>query len=613
MRLMRDLVGDTFSNRYRLIARIAGGGMGEVYRAHDLLLDRAVAVKVLQPGLANDPELVARFKAEARAAARLTHPNVVGVYDWGEEHDRTYYMVMEYVPGTDLRDVLVSRGALEPAQAATIVADVCEALAAAHTSGLVHRDVKPENVLIAPGGSVKVADFGIAAVVDTDLTAPGGVIPGTLRYLAPEQARGGQAGPAADIWAAGALLYELVTGTPPHQGSGAELLRRRAEEPLARPSAAVAAVPGDLDAIVAKACALEPADRFVNASEMAQALRRAGVRSLPDAPSLDSLLDDVTGEIRLMDMEPTSLGDRRGDRRGTKHRFLGRRLAFLVVAILLVAGGAKALSGLLAPRAVKVPSLTGMSRQRAVNRAHSLGLKVDVVDRRRDPSVARGAVLRQEPDSGVLKQGSEIELVLSAGPPRASVPSLRGATVAAATVKLRVNHLELGGIEKAYSDQPPGIVVDQDPADGKLPWGGKVALVVSRGPELLTVPTVAGFSQSEAKTALRDAGFEVEMTSDYSDTVEKGGVIGTTPAGAATAAEGTTVQLIISLGPRYKEVTMPDVRNMSVDAARALLEGMGLRVNVVESCGPGGVIVQETDPIAGTTLRQHDPVALFVC
>ena len=216
MRLMRDLVGETFSHRYRLIARVAGGGMGDVYRAHDLLLDRAVAVKVLQPGLAADPDLVARFKAEARAAARLTHPNVVAVYDWGEESERTYYMVMEFVPGTDLRDVLVGQGRLEAAQAAAIVADVCDALAAAHESGLVHRDVKPENVLIAPGGKVKVADFGIAAVADTDRTAPGGVIPGTLRYLAPEQARGAHAGTAADIWAAGAMLYELVTGHPPH-------------------------------------------------------------------------------------------------------------------------------------------------------------------------------------------------------------------------------------------------------------------------------------------------------------------------------------------------------------------------------------------------------------
>src|SRR5918992_713882 len=224
MRLMRDLVSATLNDRYRIVSRIAGGGMGEVYRGHDLLLDRPVAVKVLQPALAADPELVDRFRLEARAAARLTHPNVVGVYDWGSEDDRTYYMVMEYVAGTDLRDVLVTKGSLEPVQAAEVVASICDALAAAHACGLVHRDVKPENVLIARNGDVKVADFGIAIVVDADRTSPGGTVPGTLRYLAPEQAQGLAATPWSDIWAAGAVLAELVTGRPPQQGAGADFL-----------------------------------------------------------------------------------------------------------------------------------------------------------------------------------------------------------------------------------------------------------------------------------------------------------------------------------------------------------------------------------------------------
>lgn len=611
---MRDLVGETFAHRYSVMARIAGGGMGEVYRAQDLLLDRAVAVKVLNPSLASDPELVERFKAEARAAARLTHPNVVAVYDWGEEDDRTYYMVMEYVPGTDLRDVLVRRGALEPAQAAAIVADVCEALAAAHESGLVHRDVKPENVLIAPGGKVKVADFGIAAVVDTDLTAPGGVIPGTLRYLAPEQARGGHAGPPADIWATGALLYELVTGMPPHQGSGTELLRRRAEEPLPPPSNFVQSVPDALDSIVAKACALDPEDRWSTATEMGQALRRAGVRALADAPSLDSLLDDVTGEIRLMDMEPTSLVDRRNGKPWSRRRsVIVRRLVSLVLLAVVIAGATKGVAAFLAPRTVKVPSLTGLTRQRAINKAETAGLKIDVTGRTRDPKIAKGAIVMQSPTSGVLKQGSEIEVVLSAGPPLWHVPTLTGATLEAATVLIRANKMELGGVEKTFSPEAPGIVVGQSPEGGKQPWGSKIAIVVSKGPEVVSVPSVAGMTPGDAKDELRAAGFDVDTTTEYSDTVEKGMVIGTTPTGGSEAADGSAVVIIVSAGPQYKELTMPDVRNMTVSAATAQLEGVGLIVHVQQSCGGGGTIVQETDPVAGRKVFEHDVVALFVC
>jgi serine/threonine protein kinase len=212
MRVLRDLVGQTLSGRYRLVTRLAGGGMGEVFRGQDLLLDRAVAVKVLQPSLAADPDLVERFKQEARLAARLNHPNIVSIHDWGAEDDSTYYMVMEFVPGTDLRDVLILRQSLEVGQALEILASVCDALATAHRAGLIHRDIKPENILIGREGDVKVADFGIAVVADAEVTSPGSTIPGTLRYLSPEQLNGGVPGPASDLWAAGAVLFECLKG-----------------------------------------------------------------------------------------------------------------------------------------------------------------------------------------------------------------------------------------------------------------------------------------------------------------------------------------------------------------------------------------------------------------
>jgi beta-lactam-binding protein with PASTA domain len=396
MRLMRDLVGETFSHRYRLVARVAGGGMGDVYRAHDLLLDRAVAVKVLQPGLASDPDLVARFKAEARAAARLTHPNVVAVYDWGEESDRTYYMVMEFVPGTDLRDVLV------------------------------------------------------------------------------------------------------------------------------------------------------------------------------------------------------------------------RRLFVVALAIAVLALASQAVGTFLEPRSVKVPSLVGMSKQRALNRAGSLELKVDVVDRQHHPDIKRGGVVSQDPSNGVLKEGMTIKVVLSSGPPRWQVPNVVGATLEAATVKLKASRFEVGEVERAYSIEPAGVVIEQSGADEKLPIGTAISLVVSKGPQTLSVPDVAGATPSEAKKTLESAGFVVDLTTDYSETVEEGIVIGTAPAAGSASTEGSTIQVIVSAGPRFDEVTMPDVRNMSLDSAEAQLQGIGLRTKVVEVC-PGGTTVQETDPIAGTRMRENDQVALFVC
>ncbi|HEV3473584.1 MAG TPA: protein kinase, partial [Actinomycetota bacterium] len=352
MRMLRDLVGETLGGRYHLVARVAGGGMGEVYRAHDMLLDRAVALKILQPSLASDPDLVERFKQEARAAARLTHPNVVAVYDWGSEDDRTYYMVMEYVPGTDLRDVLVSRGALPPGQAAGIVASVCDALEAAHATGLVHRDVKPENVLIARNGTVKVADFGIAAVADADRTAPGGVVSGTLRYLSPEQAAGDQASAASDIWAAGAILGELVTGMPPSMGSGAELLRSRASEAPRRPSEVDKKVPPAIDQIVLTACALDPGARFASAGAMAEALRQVKTE-VPDEIHLDDLVSDITGDIQLPDLEPTTFTRRGRERQPSKTR----RIAMVMVVALVALGLGRGAWTVFGPQAVVVPEL----------------------------------------------------------------------------------------------------------------------------------------------------------------------------------------------------------------------------------------------------------------
>ncbi|MGH2729344.1 MAG: Stk1 family PASTA domain-containing Ser/Thr kinase [Actinomycetota bacterium] len=606
---MRDLVGEVLSNRYRLVSRVAGGGMGDVYRGHDLLLDRTVAVKVLQHSLAEDPALVARFRAEARAAARLNHTNIVAVHDWGAEADQTYYMVMEYVAGTDLRDVLVSRGPLAPRQAAEIVAVVCDALAVAHAAGLVHRDVKPENILIARGGVVKVADFGIAAVTDADHAIPGGVA-GTLRYLSPEQARGEEATTASDVWAAGAVLAELLTGRPPLQGSGPDILQRRASEAPIAPSSIDSAVPKDLDEIVLRACSVVPESRFADASDMARALRLAASR-LPEAHPVETLLEEVTGEIRLPEASPTTFLAK--GRRKSRRRFGAGRLGAIVIALLVAAFGVyKGMDALVGPVMVAVPTLVGLTKAEAEDAAEEVGLRLEI-QRRRHPEVEAGSVIAQTPSQGELEEGSPVTIVVSAGPPLEAVPDLVGMKFEAAQTRLLALNLEVKETRR-YDEAEAGTVIAQQPPDGRLEWGETVTLVVSKGPQPVEVPDVAGMAADKAKGTLKDAGFQVALTTAYSDDVPEDKVLSTSPGGGAVVAEGSTVEVVVSAGPEFRELRMPDVRQMGIDEARARLEALGFQqIRIVQSCGGGGTIVAEQQPLPGATVKENDPVDLFTC
>ena len=615
MRLARDLVGATFSDRYRLIARISGGGMGEVYRGHDMLLDRYVAVKILQPTLASNPEFVDRFKQEARAAARLLHPNVVAVYDYGSEDERTNYIVMEYVAGTDLRDLLVGRGALQPSQAAEVISAVCDALAAAHEVELVHRDVKPENVLISRNGTVKVADFGIAVVSDAERTAPGGGVPGTLRYLSPEQAAGLPATAASDIWAAGALLSECLTGIPPSQGSGPDLMERRAREDPIAPSEFNPEVNSDLDAIVMQACALEPLDRYPSATAMAEDIRRAAARSLPDAPPVTELLHELTNDIRLPDSSPTSFTSGRRVPKHRKRRFKGalRLVVALCVVGLIGFGGVVGARALLAPAIIDVPSVVQYNRDEAAERLRRLGLRVDF-EFKKDKFEADGEVLDQKPLSGRLEEGSIVLLVVSSGPPKVKLPQLIGLTVEdAAEVLGRDRYgMQIDTQMREFSLEDEGTIIATRPQRGRVAWGSTIDITVSKGPRELEVPDVAGMQQAKGVAKLKDAGLTPVVVETYSDDVPEGRIAATDPESAALVSEASEIEVYVSIGPEYEKLRLPDVRGLQVGDARGQLESLGLRVRVVQSCD-GGSVVNETEPISGTVVRENDLIALFVC
>ena len=615
MRVMRDLAGVCLSDRYRVIKRLAGGGMGEVYRGHDLLLDRPVAVKVLQSNLAADPEHLERFKAEARSAARFSHPCVVAVYDWGSEDDDTYYMVMEYVSGSDLRDLLGRRAEIEQGVVLEIMAEVCDALEAAHAVGLVHRDIKPENILIARDGKVKVADFGIAIVADADRTASRTIL-GTLRYLSPEQAQGHEATRHSDIWAAGAVLSELLTGRPPPHGSGAEALQMRARLTPTPPSDFDPTIPPEIDDIVMRACALEPEHRFANAAEMGEAIRAVNVEAWGrKAPVVGAMFEDVTGEVRPVDMEPTSFDPKSKKARVRRlERVRARRRTIVIgalVAILLAFGAARAIT---APNRVDVPTLEGMSRTRAAAMLDDLDLDLTVQRREQSRTVEAGDIISQQPAGGtLLLEGKSVSVVLSSGPPKVTSPDLTGMTRSQLEVRLKASGLRLGETSTEFSLEPKGTVVAQKPDGRRIRWGSTVSVVFSKGPQSLEVPQVLGLKYPAAAKALKQAGFLAVRVDSYSDDVAEGLVASVEPGEGQIIPEGSEVEVYVSIGPEFDKLTMPDVRNLPLEDATARLESRGLRIDVVQSCGGNGTMVVDTDPVAGVSVRENDVVALFVC
>jgi eukaryotic-like serine/threonine-protein kinase len=603
MQLASDLVGEMLAGRYRLTGR-APGGSGDVYLGHDERLDRPVSVRVLQLRSPDQEVLRDRFRAEAAAAARLAHPSIVTIYDWGCEQDGTCYAVTEYFPGIDLRDLLVSRGTLDYLHAVEIMLPLCEALSAAHSSGLTHGGVSPEVVLISRFGPVKVTHFGVAAVA-----ANGGDVAGAAgagRYLPPESGRG-EPTSSGDIWAAGAVLCEMLTGHPPPAHGGMRFPGRWGRHVPVSGSPLSRRAPVELAAVVAVACAPAPGDRYPTASDMADAVRRAGARVRRRSPPVGTLLEDVTGDRQL------ELSRRAAQRTTGPSRSRVRlaRLAAAGLVALVLFGAARGVVGVMAPDPVPVPDVVGAGRDTAERRAERVGLEVVVVDTRHHKRIPEGRIVSQR-QRGTLTEGATMGVVVSRGPPFKGVPVLTGLTVDGARDRLAEVGMSPGGVTERYSTQPDGTVIAQSPSDGKLLWGSRVDLVVSRGPAPVEVPDVTGMTTGEAERTLRRSQLVPTMVSAFSTAVPEGEVIETAPGPGDFAAFEGEVEVYFSRGPRFEELDMPDVRGTGARAARERLERLGLRVRVLPSCGPGGVVV-DTDPVAGAVVRENDLVALFVC
>jgi eukaryotic-like serine/threonine-protein kinase len=373
-----------------------------------------------------------------------------------------------------------------------------------------------------------------------------------------------------------------------------------------------------IDEIVLRACALDPSDRYASAAEMGSAVRSANVESWGrKAPVVSEMQGDLTGEVQLADMQPTSYDPSSKSARARRAARVRarRRIAVLglLAAVVLAFGGVRAIAALTAPDRVDVPRLTGMSKGRAEAVAAELGLELEVTGRFMSHSIDRGGVLRQRPSGGTLLEGSEVTVVLSTGPPKVVVPDVIGMNESQLRVRLKASGLTIGRTVKEFSLEPRGTVIGQTPDDGKLRWGNTLDVTISKGPQSLEVPDVSGVEYREAAKALRKAGFVPVRVDSYSDDVARGKVVSTEPAAGVTAPEGGEVEVFVSIGPEFEELTMPDVRNLPLELAQSKLESKGLRVDVVQSCGGNGSLVVETDPVAGVTVREDTVVALFVC
>ncbi|CAM5545501.1 MULTISPECIES: Stk1 family PASTA domain-containing Ser/Thr kinase [Streptomyces] len=604
--LQDPLVGQLLDGRYRIEARIAVGGMATVYRAVDTRLDRVLALKVMHPALATDVSFVERFIREAKSVARLAHPNVVAVFDQGAQ-GAYVYLAMEYVAGCTLRDVLRERGALQPRAALDILEPVLAALGAAHRAGFVHRDMKPENVLIGDDGRVKVADFGLVRAVGTATDTTGSLL-GTVSYLAPEQIEHGSADTRSDVYACGVVLYEMLTGAKPHTGeNAAQVIYQHLNSDVPAPSAVVPGLPVALDSLVASATARNPEVRPHDAVLLLAETREARA-ALTDA-ELDAVppqalsgthdgADDRTSVIpralpadgdgagvhrtSRLEMPPAGpAAPRRGTARSGPFGGPHRKLITILTAVLLTLGIGTGVWYINSGQFTQVPSLLGQTQKTAEQRLSDEGLGLKGVDRVFSDTVERGSVVSSEPASGERIRGNgAVKLVVSRGPEIVRVPDVVGSSLADARRALKKVGLAPGMVTKEFSEGVArGEVIRTDPRAGtdRNP-DTAVALVVSKGAPV-EVPDVSGLSVEDATAELEAEGLKAEVLPGRVHSAEvEGDVTEQSPAEGAEAAEGDTVQLTISKGPRMLDV--PDVTGRDVDEARSTLEEAGFEVEV---------------------------------
>jgi beta-lactam-binding protein with PASTA domain len=647
------LIGRVLEGRYRITGQLARGGMSTVYGAVDQRLDRLVAVKVMASSLSADPAFTDRFTREARAAAKLTHLNAVSVYDQGADGGHVF-LVMELVSGRTLRDLLRERGRLSPAEAVSVMEPVLAALAAAHRAGLVHRDVKPENILLSDDGVVKVADFGLARAVESDDSTRTGLMMGTVAYCSPEQISRGRTDQRSDVYSAGIVLYELLVGSTPYKGESAmNIAYQHVHGTVPRPSSQVRGIAPELDALVRRATDSEPGGRPLDAgaflAELADVRNDVGLPVVPVPPrtrtrhssSADTArtrhvapLSSTTDPLRRApDVHDTVVHDRHGEdmqgppppvvipppKRPAKQRTVTarrRRRALIALLVVLLLGASSAVGGwwLFSGRFSRVPNVAGQSQSAATSALQQAGFKISAsIEQQFSETVPKSLVLGTDPDSGArLARGRTVQLRISKGQDRVQILDVSGKSQADAVQLLQTLRIHLLVVQASNDTVPAGTAVGTNPAASTLVKpGSQLQLIISTGPAQVQVPGVVGKKQADATTVLQAASFKVTATQDYSNTVPADSVISQNPAAESSLTKFSTVTIVVSKGPQT--VQIPAIAGGTpVAQAQAQLQQLGLKVTINKQFGGKLGEVVGMDPAAGTTVNIGSTVTLYV-
>lgn len=631
---MSDLTGEVIDGRYQLTRVVASGGMATIYAALDLRLDRHVAVKVMHPHLAQDEQFVSRFIREAKAAASLSHPNIVSVLDqgWNQGGVPCVFIVMELVEGATLRDYLHEQGALKVERVLQIMTPVASALAAAHKLGIVHRDIKPENILVSTEGRIKIADFGLArgALLGNTMTAESSVILGSVSYLSPEQVQRGVADARSDVYSLGIVLFELLTGQKPYQGDDpVQIAIRHVNERVPAPSSIISTLSPDVDALVLSATDIDPDKRPKDAAELLERIRELSEKLDPRKRQLSLELDlppmpiktptnksaskerkskslsAATKEETPVKKEKTSTTKKKVSARVQRNR----RIAALIAIVI----GIGIWYGLIGPGSkVVVPSLAGLTVKEATSTLKDLGLNLDVATEEFSEDIPDGKIITSDPaGGGRVSPNGTVGVTISKGKERYAVPTLQGLKQDIAEQQLKENKLVLGEVKEEYSTEfPKGFTMRSEPAAGeRVKRDSQVTIFISLGIEQIALSDYKGKSGEQALNELTDKGFDVKTKYVYSEDLPIGAVISQTP-NAGDADKGSTITLLVSKGSEY--VFVPNIFSVNETKAVAALKDLDLKVNAKKVGNKKTKVVTNISPKVGTKVKRGSTVTITV-